>query len=104
MAEIATYRCSNPLCGLILRLVHEFPLWHESAPKALRSPRVHPASKAYVVRYRSGSFCIRCKKIVEYTEVGACSLCDSKVHTEQIGRTCPRCSKGNLVMPLLVVY
>lgn len=104
MTEIATYKCPNIMCGLIFRLSRNFPVWHAHTPKELRKLPVSSSVRAYVARYRSESFCTRCRKVVEHTETNTCSLCDAEVHREHMGRACPQCRKGKLFMPWLSVY
>src|SRR4051812_23014492 len=104
MAEIATYTCSNLRCMFTVRLSRDFPVWRTDTPKELRTLSVHPSAREYITRYRSESFCGRCRNVVEYTEAHTCARCDTQVHTEHFSKPCPQCHKGTLAMPQLSVY
>ncbi len=89
MAEIATFMCSNVQCRMTMRLAHDFPVWD--------------ATREFVTRHRSETFCITCKKVVEYTNENACTVCDSDVEIENYNRACPRCKTGTFTMPHLSI-
>jgi hypothetical protein len=105
MAEIATYKCSNNLCGFLVRLSRDFPLWHNDTPRHLRSLSVAPQAHEYIVGTRSEVLCHNCQKVADQMSTGYCTHCKSEdVHQEQLGRICPRCGVGVFSMPKLSVY
>ena len=89
MAEIATFKCSNQQCRLILRLASNFPVWDEA--------------RTNITRHRSETFCTTCNKVTEYTGDNTCAVCASAVTVENLGRQCPRCKTGTFSMPALSV-
>jgi|GEM_PF-1065909 len=105
MAEIAMYRCSNQKCRFEVRLTHGAPVWHQDAPKHVRSLSVSEHARNYVVRYRSESLCATCFKIAETTRNNTCPHCESKnIREEQTGHMCPRCQRGTFNLDLLLVH
>ena len=104
MPEIATYKCSNYQCGLTLRLSKNFPVWHSHTPKEIRLRPGHPSAGAFIERLRSESFCLNCKKVVEYAEPNTCKACEGPVEAEQLGAACPLCGQGVMMMPRLSLF
>jgi len=104
MSEIATYRCTNYLCRLTLRLSRNFPVWLTHAPKEVRLAPSLASSKDFIERLRSETYCRACKKIVEYTAAGTCAVCEENIEVEQLGQSCPRCAQGVFTMPQLSIF
>jgi hypothetical protein len=97
MAEIATYRCPDDKCRFVVRLSKDFPVWHQETPRHLRTLAVSPAAAEYVIGYRSESYCVDCRQVVNASADGSCAKCNgTNAFAEQSNRTCPQCLRGTL--------